>query len=769
MMAPSHILFHRPTVWSSDIQCSTKVLARLFAEQRYKVTYLESPFDLVHLMRGKGYLSVWRNAPREENGVRIVNPASAVPTRDFWPLNTVQAANARYRLTIPRLPLALKAPDRADMPDLIWTTVPGSATPLRSLFPRAKIVFHVVDFYPAYRGDAVIPLEERDYAVADDIALIGDSLRPHLDRLGVSDKKIHTLGQGVDLSLYRGDLQEHAEIAALPHPRAVWTGALSKGDQSLFETLVAELHKIGGSLVVIGPEAPWIKKIAYSHPRTVLMLGPRKPKEIPALLKQSDVGIMLYDRTRADIYRGQNPLKLYEFAAAGLPILSTPHDVYHQIKPPVRLVQSENEVAPALQDAISDPNAHAKAVAFASSHDWREKVAAIAQRYSLRPAPAAEVLRMTNVAFFSNQFAEKGGHGLARYARELHASLANQNELTIHPIAAWSNLTKGPLEELKHRTGLRLLPLGRRLTPMAWAFADAPTIEQLAPCPVDLVHAVSLGYPISTSKPFVVTVHDLGPLTHPEYFRNTKPWIMERSLRQAERKADLIVCVSQSTANEVEDLLKGSASGRIRVVYEGVGPEFSSGSPDDPCLSGLNLPARDTPVILSAGKISPRKNVGGVVSAFASICHRIPHTLVLVGGKGWDTKETLRSIDKPELSGRVVLLDYVSDEELVALYSRADIYVHPSLYEGFGLTVLEAMASGTPVVTSNCSSLPEVAGDAALLIDPKETTALAEAIESLATDREVHAQMVAKGLERVRLFGWDACADAMKDIYREVA
>ena len=372
---------------------------------------------------------------------------------------------------------------------------------------------------------------------------------------------------------------------------------------------------------------------------------------------------------------------------------------------------------------------------------------------------------MLNVAYFSNQFATAQGHGIARYAHEMYKGLRKCDDLVIRPVAAWSSLSPDRLATLQRDTGLELVKLGHRLTPLAWHYLDWPTIERLIGGDVDVVHAVSLGYAIATRKPYVVTVHDLGPLTHPDYFTNTKPWIMEKSLRQAEARADAIVCVSQSTADEVEGYLGAHVASRIRVVKEGVSPEFFAPS-DMSCLTGLPLPPDDVPVILTAGKISPRKNVQGVLRALKLVTDKIDHHLVLVGGAGWETEAVLSELDDGNLRARVHLLDYVTDEQLRALYKRASLYIHPSLYEGFGLTVLEAMASGVPVITSNTSSLPEVAGDAGLLVDPTSDKEIADAIVAIGTDSALHEMKVRSGLTRAKLFSWDECAAELHHVFK---
>lgn len=377
-----------------------------------------------------------------------------------------------------------------------------------------------------------------------------------------------------------------------------------------------------------------------------------------------------------------------------------------------------------------------------------------------------------HVAYFSNQFADLEGHGLARYARELFSALRKvAGGVNITPCAAWSSLGPEALHELRQNAGLKLMPWGRRFTPLAWAFLDCPALESWIDGPVDVVHAVALGYPIATRKPYVVTVHDIGPLTHPEFFTNTRPWIMEKSLGQAVKKADAFICVSQSTANELESYLgPGQGIGkRIHVVHEGIAPRFLRNSPSGEGVAAIpGLPGPDAPYILATGKISPRKNVIRVMRALSRLGDAIPHHLVLAGAGGWDMDEVFKEIDNPLIRQRVHMTGYVTDAQLQDLYQGAALYIHPSLYEGFGLTVLEAMASGCPVITSNVYSLPEVAGDAALLVDPYDVDAIAEAIRSVCQDGTLAARLVEKGRERVKEFSWEKCAGMVLDVYRGV-
>jgi len=376
---------------------------------------------------------------------------------------------------------------------------------------------------------------------------------------------------------------------------------------------------------------------------------------------------------------------------------------------------------------------------------------------------------MVNIAYFANQFADECGHGLARYALELFDAIGERKkELNVSPVAAWSSLPDEQLETLKTRSRLRILPSGRRGTAYGWTFFGAPPIEWMMPGQIDVTHAVAMGYPIATRKPLVVTIHDLGPLTHPEYFSGNRPWLMQKALNQAVKQAAVIVCISHATAEEVVELCGDSVRSRLRVVHSGVSNRFFE-NPEYAHLSGLSSPPHGVPFILSAGKISPRKNVQGLLRALAKVRSEIPHHLVLTGGNGWDMDQVLSVVDELALSDRVHMAGYVSDDALRALYRQASVYVHASLYEGFGLTILEAMASGTPVITSDRSSLPEVAGDAALLVNPHDPESIAAALVTICGNSGVAEKMRQAGIARARAFPWENTAEKMIEIYNEIA
>ncbi|OKH31819.1 glycosyl transferase family 1, partial [Calothrix sp. HK-06] len=176
------------------------------------------------------------------------------------------------------------------------------------------------------------------------------------------------------------------------------------------------------------------------------------------------------------------------------------------------------------------------------------------------------------------------------------------------------------------------------------------------------------------------------------------------------------------------------------------------------------------PYLLFVSNIEPRKNINALIKAFNYLKskYNIPHNLVLIGKKGWRYEPVFTAIEDSHWSDSIYHLDYLSDDLVALFYSKADVFVYPSHYEGFGLPVLEAMTLGAPVVSSNCSSIPEVAGDAALLINPSEPLELAESILKIISDSHLRQELIIKGKERAKLFTWERTARETLQAYRSL-
>tara|TARA_R110002110_G_scaffold54639_4_gene156684 strand:- start:5970 stop:7094 length:1125 start_codon:yes stop_codon:yes gene_type:complete len=367
------------------------------------------------------------------------------------------------------------------------------------------------------------------------------------------------------------------------------------------------------------------------------------------------------------------------------------------------------------------------------------------------------------VAYFSDTFARKERFGLARFAHCLFTELKILDVDAV-PISAISDFDNEHPEWLS-ASGFRRLRIPRRYLATLWSLIRLPRLEWFYH-DFDLLHSVDIDYPVATNLPWVVTVHDLGPITHPEFFSNARPWLYRSLLKQISKRADAVICVSETTAQAVRDNVPTSLGNRLKVVPEGVEDYFFEAA-DLSSLTPLSLPP-GTPFFLFSGSLNPRKNLVRAIRAFAKAADQIPHHIFIASSGGWEKDELLAEIASSPIAHRIHQLGYVSDEQLHALYTSADGYLYVSLFEGFGLPILEAMASQCPVITSNLSSMPEIAGNAALLVDPYNEDDIAAAIVKLASDKTLAQHLRSAGLARAREFNWKKCAQRMTDIYAEV-
>lgn len=350
--------------------------------------------------------------------------------------------------------------------------------------------------------------------------------------------------------------------------------------------------------------------------------------------------------------------------------------------------------------------------------------------------------------------------GLGRYVSGLLGGLASidqENEYTVY-------------RSRKDQQACQLPPnfkLRRLWTPSHHAWEQASLPLELALSRMDVLHSPDFIPPWRRSYRSVITVHDLAFVRYPQFLTPDARRYYSQ-IGRAVNSADLIIAVSQSTRNDLVEML-GVPQGKVRVVYEAPSPQFrpleadAAGAPD-------SVRALPRPFLLFVGTLEPRKNLPTLLRAMARIKaeRRAPvPRLVVAGGKGWLYQEALDLIGHLDLGHDVVLFGPTTPQELLWLYNRAEMMVLPSFYEGFGLPVVEAMACGTPVVCSRASSLPEVAGTAALLVDPLDVDGLAGAICRVLDDRELRDSMRRAGMAQASRFDWPSTARATLAVYRE--
>jgi len=281
----------------------------------------------------------------------------------------------------------------------------------------------------------------------------------------------------------------------------------------------------------------------------------------------------------------------------------------------------------------------------------------------------------------------------------------------------------------------------------------------------DLVHYPANVGAVARKLPFVLTVHDLSYLRHPEWFPPGRALYYRRAVQRSARLARRIIADSQATATDLEELT-GISPDRIDVVPLGVSSEFHP--QDAAAMHGVrkayNLPER---FFLFTGTLEPRKNLPRLIRAWCNIAGDTDLDLVIAGREGWKVDTVREAILGHPESKRIHFPGFIPQQDLPALLSAAHAFVWPSLFEGFGLPPLEAMACGVPVLTANTSSLPEVVGAAALTVDPHDTDAIAGALFQLARDKELCAALREHGIERAAIFTWERSARMTLGTYRK--
>lgn len=370
------------------------------------------------------------------------------------------------------------------------------------------------------------------------------------------------------------------------------------------------------------------------------------------------------------------------------------------------------------------------------------------------------------IAFHVDQLWFQAPGGIGTYVRRLPAALKAEDP-SLQIVAFRSRWAHTPPDASSLPEAVELEGSISSLYP-SWALLGRPALPASL-AGADVVHATNVAAvpPAGPGQTLVVTIHDLAFERVPHAFTSRWRWLYRAGLRAALRRADALLVPSRSTAEDV--LSHGADPSKVHVTPLASSlPSSGSSGNRDPAevLARLRVPA---PYVLFVGTLEPRKNLVRLVRSYRSAVRTagLPHALVLAGPSGWGGSELLHELATSG-PGRVVRTGAVSADDLDALYRAADCLAYPSLYEGFGLPVVEAMSRGVPTLTSNVSSLPETAGDAALLVDPTDEAEIAAALQRILTDGDLATDLRERGPRQAAGFSWPATARATLEVYRLV-
>lgn len=360
--------------------------------------------------------------------------------------------------------------------------------------------------------------------------------------------------------------------------------------------------------------------------------------------------------------------------------------------------------------------------------------------------------------------------GIGRYVRELTRALADwlpgANVCLFVAAAGRADLPPYP-------GGFTYRPsrLSERNHARLWHRLRLPLPIELWTGPLDLFHATDFTLPPThRNTKTVLTIHDLAFERYPAETMPGMQRFLSTVVPRSLSRADHVIAVSEATRKDLIELCDTPPE-KITVVPNGVSPRFrpltaseigEQAQKETAIRAKYGLP--DGPLVLTVGTLQPRKNHQRLVQAFAQV--REPATLVIAGGRGWAYNTTHNEVTRLGLTDRVVFAGFIDDADLPALYRTATVFAYPALYEGFGLPPLEAMACGVPVLAANTSSLPEVIGEAGLLVDPFDVEGLAAGLEKLLGDEALRASLREKGITRAGGFTWAQAAEKVWGIYQ---
>lgn len=366
---------------------------------------------------------------------------------------------------------------------------------------------------------------------------------------------------------------------------------------------------------------------------------------------------------------------------------------------------------------------------------------------------------MTRIALEARSLSTLGG-GVRTYTKEVISRILKHQDGNEYVVYHDSKKNLGNFGNANEK----VVPVGHPLFRIGWDYFLLP--QALKKDKIDFIHYFKPATTPFKKPKAIATMYDVIPLLYPETQTAIQLAYWKKQLPLVAKTCAHLITISECSKCDIVRLLQVDPA-KITVTPLGVDPRFHPVSDQEKKTVRDKYQLSEN-YILYLGTIEPRKNVARLIRAFNQVANRIPHGLVVAGKWGWGFEDVKSEIAKSPFRDRIVILDYIEPEYLVSLCGAASLFVFPSIYEGYGLPPLEAMACGTPVITSNVSSLPEVVGDAAITINPLDEDSLAHEMERLALDVNLQNQLREKGLARAKQFNWDRTAEMTLDVYKKI-
>ncbi|MBE2221194.1 MAG: glycosyltransferase family 4 protein [Anaerolineae bacterium] len=362
------------------------------------------------------------------------------------------------------------------------------------------------------------------------------------------------------------------------------------------------------------------------------------------------------------------------------------------------------------------------------------------------------------------------GGGIGRYTRELVQAILAQdsdNEYVLFSAPPPSGKSLSQIFPTKPQITYKIAPVSEQWLYRIWYRARLPVSIQRLTGKLDLFHSPDFVLPpTGGAVPTLLTVHDLSFVHYPEVYPEVLVNYLNKVVPWSVGRATHILADSAATKQDLMAIWQVPDE-KITVLYSGVSESFVKVE-DEGRITAVRHKYNlgQAPYLLSVGTVQPRKNYQMLIQAFAPLANKFPHNLYIAGGKGWLYDDMMAEIERQGLIDRVRFIGFVDDEDLPTLYSAADLYLFPSLYEGFGLPMLEAMACGVPVIASDVSSLPEVGEGTAVLLPPHALSEWTQTMQAVLSSPQQQEQMISAGYQNVQRFSWKNSSDQLLKIYQ---